>query len=66
MRQNVGKAIFSCDSKTPVTLAVLRLPHALLWGATPPPPYGGSLLRLDLSATAAAEPTPALAIAAAP
>jgi hypothetical protein len=46
-----------------VTLAVLRLPHALLWGATPPPPYGGAIL-LDLPAEV--EPTPALAAMAAP
>ena len=48
-----------------MTLAVLRLPHALLWGATPPPPYGEPIL-LDLPAEAALEPTPALAPVAAP
>jgi hypothetical protein len=62
---NVVKAVFPRVGKTPVTLAVLRLPHALLWGATPPPPYGGPLL-LDLPAEAAPEPTPAPAPVAAP
>jgi hypothetical protein len=61
--QNVVKAVFPRPGKTPVTLAVLRLPHALLWGATPPPPYGGAIL-LDLPAEV--EPTPALAAMAAP
>jgi hypothetical protein len=63
--QNVIKAVFPRAGKTPATLAVLRLPHALLWGATPPPPYGGPI-RLDLPAEAAAEPIPALVTAAAP
>ena len=62
---NVVKAVFPRAGKAPVTLAVLRLPHALLWGATPPPPYGGPLL-LDLPAEAAPEPTPAPATGAAP
>jgi hypothetical protein len=57
--------VFPRAGKAPVTLAVLRLPHALLWGATPPPPYGGPLL-LDLPAEAAPEPTPAPAPVAAP
>src|SRR5947209_1396730 len=34
--QNVVKAVFPRPGTPPVTLAVLRLPHALLWGATPP------------------------------
>jgi len=63
--QNVIKAVFPRAGKTPATLAVLRLPHALLWGAAPPPPYGGPLL-LDLPAEAAPEPTPAPAPVAAP
>jgi hypothetical protein len=62
---NVVKAVFPRASKAPVTLAVLRLPHALLWGATPPLPYGGAIL-LDLPAESAVEPTPAPASVAAP
>jgi hypothetical protein len=63
--QNVVKAVFPREGKAPATLAVLRVPHALLWGATPPPPYGGPIL-LDLPAEAAPERTPAPAAAAAP
>ncbi len=63
--QNVVKAVFPRAGTPPVTLAVLRLPHALLWGATPPPPYGGPI-QLDLPAEAAVEPTPAPASVAAP
>jgi len=63
--QNVVKALFPRPGTPSVTLAVLRLPHALLWGATPPPPYGGPI-RLDLPAEAAPEPTPAPATVAAP
>ena len=63
--QNVVRAMFPRAGKPPVTLAVLRLPHAPLWGATPPPPYGGAI-RLALPAEAAAEPTPALVTVAAP
>ncbi len=63
--QNVVKAVFPRAGTPPVTLAVLRLPHALLWGAAPPPPYGGSI-RLDLPAEAAPEPIPAPAPVAAP
>ena len=58
-------AVFPRIGRAPVTLAVLRLPHALLWGATPPPPYGGPI-QLDLPAEAAAEPTPVPAPVAAP
>ena len=63
--QNVMKAVFAREGKPPATLAVLRLPHALLWGATPPPPYGGPL-QLDLPAEAVPELTPAPAPVAAP
>src|SRR5439155_6815353 len=63
--QNVVKAVFPRPGTPPVTLAVLRLPHALLWGATPPPPYGGPIW-LDLPAAAAPEPILAPAPGAAP
>jgi hypothetical protein len=63
--QNVMKAVFAREGKPPATLAVLRLPHALLWGATPPPPYGGPLV-LDLPTEAELERPPAPAHVAAP
>ena len=63
--QNVMKAVFAREGKPPATLAVLRLPHALLWGATPPPPYGGPL-QLDLPTAAVPELPPAPAHVAAP
>jgi hypothetical protein len=63
--QNVMKAVFAREGKPPATLAVLRLPHALLWGATPPPPYGGPL-QLDLPTAAGPELPPAPAHVAAP
>jgi hypothetical protein len=42
--RNVAQATLTRPGKAPVTLAVLRLPTALLWGATPPAPYGGTLV----------------------
>src|SRR5712691_11276061 len=63
--QNVVKAVFPRAGTPPVTLAVLRLPHALLWGAAPPPPYGGPI-RLDLPDEAVSEPIPAPTLVAAP
>jgi hypothetical protein len=42
--RNVAQAILARSGKAPVTLAVLRLPTALLWGATPPAAYGGTLV----------------------
>jgi hypothetical protein len=42
--RNVAQATLARPGKAPVTLAVLRLPTALLWGATPPAPYGGTLV----------------------
>ena len=63
--QNVATAVFPRAGQPPVTLAVLRLPHAPVWGATPPPPYGGPI-QLDLPAVAAPEPILAPAPVAAP
>ena len=63
--QNVVTAVFPRAGQPPVTLAVLRLPHAPVWGATPPPPYGGPI-QLDLPAVAAPEPILAPAPVAAP
>lgn len=48
---NVVQMEFRRDGKRPVTLAVLRVPNALLWGVTPPAPYGGEV-------TLAATPSP--------
>jgi hypothetical protein len=42
--RNVAQATLTRPGKAPVTLAVLRLPTALLWGATPPAAYGGTLV----------------------
>jgi hypothetical protein len=42
--RNVAQASLARPGKAPVTLAVLRLPTALLWGATPPAAYGGTLV----------------------
>jgi hypothetical protein len=42
--RNVAQATLARPGKAPVTLAVLRFPTALLWGATPPAPYGGTLV----------------------
>jgi hypothetical protein len=42
--RNVAQATLARPGKAPVMLAVLRLPTALLWGATPPAPYGGTLV----------------------
>jgi hypothetical protein len=56
--RNVTKARFQLQGKRPVLLAVLRLPHALLWGAHPPAPFAGQV-DLDLpEETVADEPTP--------
>jgi hypothetical protein len=52
---NVVHAVLPSARRRPVTLAVLRLPHARVWGATPPPPYGG-VIQLALPTPAAAEP----------
>jgi hypothetical protein len=42
--RNVAQATLARPGKAPVTLAVLRLPTALLWGTTPPAAYGGTLV----------------------
>ena len=42
--RNVAQATLARSGKAPVTLAVLRLPTALLWGATPPAAYSGTLV----------------------
>jgi hypothetical protein len=42
--RNVAQATLTRPGKGPVTLAVLRFPTALLWGATPPAAYGGTLV----------------------
>ena len=56
--RNVTKARFQLEGKRSVPLAVLRLPHALLWGAHPPAPFAGQVV-LDLPEEVAAdEPTP--------
>jgi hypothetical protein len=52
--RNVAKALFQPDGKRPVPLAVLRLPHALLWGAHPPAPFAGQVV-LDLPEETAAD-----------
>jgi hypothetical protein len=41
--RNVMQATFVRPGKHPVTLAVLRVPNTLLWGATPPALFGGEL-----------------------
>jgi hypothetical protein len=42
--RNVAQVTLPSPGKAPVTLAVLRFPTALLWGATPPAAYGGTLV----------------------
>jgi hypothetical protein len=42
--RNVAQATLARPGKAPVTLAVLRLKTTLLWGATPPAAYGGTLV----------------------
>jgi hypothetical protein len=42
--RNVAQATLTRSGKAPVTLAVLRFPTALLWGAPPPAAYGGTLV----------------------
>lgn len=39
--QNVAQAVFARPGKAPLTLAVLRVRTALLWGTAPPADYGG-------------------------
>jgi hypothetical protein len=41
--QNVAHATFPRPGKPAVTLAVLHVPNALLWGAAPPAPYAGAV-----------------------
>jgi hypothetical protein len=42
--RNVAQATLARPGKAPVTLAVLRLPTALLWGAMPPAAYRGTFV----------------------
>jgi hypothetical protein len=53
--RNVMQATFARPGKRPVTLAVLRVPNALLWGATPPEPFGGALLLAPQAVTSATD-----------
>jgi hypothetical protein len=54
--RNVAQATLARPGKAPVTLAVLRLPTALLWGATPPAAYGGTLVVRHPDDTTAHDP----------
>ena len=58
--QNVVQATFLRPGKRPVPLAVLRVPHAVLWGVAPPALYAGDVLLESQDAVAPA-PTPPLA-----
>jgi hypothetical protein len=42
--QNVAKATVLRPGKRAVTLAVLRIPNVVLWGAHPPPLYSGDVI----------------------
>jgi hypothetical protein len=53
--RNVVPAEFRRPGKRAVTLAVLRVPNPLLWGATPPAPFGGELVLAPQTATAATD-----------
>jgi hypothetical protein len=55
--RNVAQATLTRPGKAPVTLAVLRLPTALLWGATPPAAYGGTLVVRHPDDTTSHDPT---------
>jgi hypothetical protein len=52
---NVTSAEFRRLGKPPVTLAVLRVPNAILWGATPPAAFGGALVVTPQTSTAATD-----------
>jgi hypothetical protein len=49
--RNVTAAEFRRPGKPPVTLAVLRVPNAVLWGATSPAAFGGELVMASQTAT---------------
>jgi hypothetical protein len=53
--RNVMQAEFRRPSKRSVTLAVLRVPNALLWGATPPALFGGELSLAPQAETTASD-----------
>jgi hypothetical protein len=53
--RNVIQAEFRRPDKRPVTLAVLRVPNALLWGAQPPLPFGGEVVLTPQTETAATD-----------
>jgi hypothetical protein len=53
--RNVTAAAFQRPGKPSVTLAVLRVPNGVLWGATPPEPFGGELVLAPQTSTAAAD-----------
>jgi hypothetical protein len=61
--QNVARAVFQRDGRRPVPLSVLRLPHALLWGAAPPPPFAG---HIELELPNEGSPTMAPSLTSAP
>jgi hypothetical protein len=63
--RNVTTAVFQPAGRRPVPLAVLRLPHAPLWGAHPPAPFPGQVT-LDRPEAAEADSDPPLAPAPAP
>jgi hypothetical protein len=52
---NVVQAEFRRPDKRPVTLAVLRVPNALLWGVQPPTPFGGEIVLTPQVATTATD-----------
>jgi hypothetical protein len=49
------KAVRERLGKPAVTLAVLRVPNAILWGATPPAAFAGELVVAPQTATAATD-----------
>jgi hypothetical protein len=50
---NVVQAEFQRPGKRTVTLAVLRVPNALLWGATPPAAFADTIVLTPLATSAA-------------
>jgi hypothetical protein len=53
--RNVTTAAFRRPGKPAVTLAVLRVPNAILWGATRPAAFGGELVVDPQTSTAATD-----------
>jgi hypothetical protein len=51
--RNVVQAAFRRPGKRAVTLAVLRVPNALLWGATPPAAFTDTIVLTSQADTAA-------------